>query len=60
MYCIQETQVTIKKMMRCLKNHNLCWTNTIAIMMDKDFVERSVFVDEFPDGRLLFCLFHIL
>ena len=29
-------------------------------MTDKDFVERSVFGDEFQDARLFLCLFHAL
>ena len=47
----------IMKMVRCLKSHNLCWMNTRVIMSDKNFVERLVFGDEFPDARLLLCLF---
>ena len=47
------------KMVRCLKSHKLCWTNTIVIMIDKDFVERLVFGDEFSDARSHLCLFHI-
>ena len=52
----QETQEAIMKMVRC---HNLCWTNT-RVMIDKDFFERSVFCDKFPDAKLLLCLSHII
>ena len=38
----QETQEAIMMMMRCLKSHNLCWTNTRLIMTDKDLFERSI------------------
>ena len=48
------------KIVRRLKSHNLCWMNLKVIMTDKDFVERSVFGDEFPDAELFLCLFHTL
>ena len=56
----QETQEAIMKMVSCLKGLKLCWTNTRVIITDKDFVERSVFDDEFPDSRLLLCLLHLM
>ena len=34
--------------------------NTRVIMSDKNYVERLVFGDEFPDARLLLWLFHLL
>ncbi|CAB3995110.1 zinc finger SWIM domain-containing 1-like [Paramuricea clavata] len=53
-----EEKPTIQKMVQIFKNHNPTWTETKTVMTDKDFVERQVFKEEFPNVHLSICLFH--
>lgn len=50
----------ISAMIQKFKEHNPQWINTKVIMTDKDFTERIVFTEEFPDASLQICLFHTL
>ena len=52
-----EERPTIQKMLQIFKHNNPSWTNTKTVMTDKDFVERKVFKEEFPNVRLAICLF---
>ena len=47
-------------MVETFKMNNPNWVSTKVIMTDKDFTERAVFRQEFPDSSLLICLFHTL
>ena len=47
-------------MVNLFKLHNKNWPKTTTIMSDKDFVDRDVFKEEFPDAHLHICLFHVL
>ena len=42
------------------KKHNSSWTLTQCIMSDKDMTERNVLSEQFPQSKLLICLFHTL
>ena len=42
------------------KKHNPSWIKMTTIMADKDFVERDVLKEKFPDAQVLICLFHVL
>ena len=55
-----ETKVAIMKMVKAFKSHNSNWNATTAIVTDKDFTERDVFKQEFPNASLVICLFHAL
>ena len=55
-----ETRVAIVKMVKAFKSHNSKWIATTAIVSDKDFTERDVFKQEFPNASLIICLFHAL
>lgn len=55
-----ETEEAILKMAQAFKSHNANWSQTTVIISDKDFVERAVFQREFPEARLMICLFHTL
>ena len=57
---VNEDASSIKKMVNLFKLHNKNWHKTTTIMSDKDFVEREVFKEEFPDAHLHICLFHVL
>ena len=52
-----EDAVTIKTMTSMFKKHNKDWSRTLTIMSDKDFGERGVFLQEFPQANLLICLY---
>ena len=45
-------------MVQIFKENNVPWNQTQTIMSDKDFTEREVFASEFPEAKLLICLFH--
>ena len=55
-----ETEEAISKMVQAFKSHNTQWLETVVVISDKDFTERAVFQNEFPDASLLICLFHSL
>ena len=43
-----ETKDVISTMVQSFKESNPSWTKTSVVITDKDFVERSVFDEEFP------------
>ena len=55
-----ETKEAITKIVQSFKANNPCWSQTGVVITDKDFVERSVFNEEFPDVAMHICLFHAL
>ena len=55
-----EDAVTIRTMTLMFKKHNKDWSRTLTIMSDKDFGERGIFLQEFPQVNLLICLYHVL
>ena len=55
-----EDAVTIRTMTLMFKKHNKDWSRTLTIMSDKDFGERGIFLQEFPQANLLICLYHVL
>ena len=56
-----ETKEAIAKMVQSFKSNNPCWPQTGVVITDKDFVERNVFKEEFPNAALhILCLFHAL
>ena len=46
--------------MQIFKTSNPLWTNTRVVISDKDFIERSVFTEEFPSVSMHICFFHVL
>ena len=55
-----ESEETIQAMVDIFKDQNPKWTDVKTVMTDKDFVEREVFSNSFPDAKLRICLFHVL
>ena len=55
-----ESEETIQAMVDIFKDQNSKWTDVKTVMADKDFVEREVFSNSFPDAKLRICLFHVL
>ena len=57
---VNEDGDTMSKLVEIFKKHNPSWKNTKTIMTDKDFMERSVYKQEFQCAELQLCLFHVL
>ena len=55
-----EDRVTIKQMADLVVRHNPCTSQVRVIMGDKDFTEREVFSQTFPQATMLICLYHTL
>ena len=55
-----EDSETLEPLINTFKEHNPAWTKTTTILIDKDFMERSVYNKAFPSASLQLCLFHVL
>lgn len=55
-----EDAANIRAMTEIFQQHNEEWRKTVTIMADKDFTERNIFLQQFPQANLLICLFHVL
>ena len=55
-----EDKETITELVQEFKKHNSNWSLTQGIMSDKDMTERIVLSEQFPQSKLLICLFHTL
>ena len=55
-----EDKETITKLVEEFKKCNSDWISTKCIMSDKDMTERTVLGKQFPQSKLLICLFHTL
>ena len=51
---------TISSLVTMFKQQNPAWDKTRTILTDKDFMERSVYSEQFPNASLQLCLFHVL
>ena len=56
----KENEASISGMAEIFKKHNPSWIKMTTVMADKDFVERDVLKEKFPDTQVLICLFHVL
>ena len=55
-----EDKETITELVQEFKKHNSNWSLIQGIMSDKDMTERIVLSEQFPQSKLLICLFHTL
>lgn len=55
-----ESRESVEPMLSFFKQENANWTNTKVVISDKDFADRSVFREQFPQAELQICLFHVL
>lgn len=55
-----EDAANIRAMTEIFQQYNEEWCKTVTIMADKDFTERNIFLQQFPQANLLICLFHVL
>lgn len=58
--CRNETREGIGAMLAVFKELNPNWHKTTVFIGDKDFADRSVYKEYFPDAVLQICLFHVL
>lgn len=58
--CRNESREGIGAMLKIFKELNPNWNKTKVFIGDKDFADRSVCTEEFPDAVLQICLFHVL
>ena len=54
-----ETQVPVESAIKFFKKNNAAWEGTKVILSDKDFQERRLFSEEFPNADLQICLYHV-
>lgn len=55
-----EDAANIRAMTEIFQQYNEEWCKTVTIKADKDFTERNIFLQQFPQATLLICLFHVL
>lgn len=58
--CRSESREGIGEMLKIFKEHNRSWYKTKVFIGDKDFADRYVYTDHFPNAVLQICLFHVL
>lgn len=58
--CRNESREGVEPMIKIFQQFNPNWTRTKIIIGDKDFADRSVYVDCFPDAVLQICLYHVM
>lgn len=46
-------------MVNCFQSLNPSWTQTKIILGDKDFADRGIYAEKYPNAVLLICLWHI-
>lgn len=55
-----ESRLCIGAMVDHFQELNPAWTKTVVIIGDKDFADRSVYTEKFPNAVLQICLYHAL
>lgn len=58
--CVSESGLAIGSMIDVFKETNKSWSKTLVIVGDKDFADRMVYKEKFPDAELQICLWHVL
>ncbi|CAK9292467.1 unnamed protein product [Gordionus sp. m RMFG-2023] len=57
---LSDSSTTVKNMCQIFKNYNNVFLKTLTIISDKNFTERAIYQDEFPNAKLEICIFHVL
>lgn len=55
-----ESRLCVGAMVDIFQELNPAWTKTKVIIGDKDFADRSIYNEKFPDAALQICLYHVL
>lgn len=58
--CRSESREGISAMLEVFKEFNANWNKTKVFIGDKDFADREVYKENFPNAVLQICLFHVL
>lgn len=58
--CNNESAMSIGCMIDAFQECNDVWRQTRVILGDKDFADRAIYREKFPDAELQICLFHAL
>lgn len=58
--CASESLISIGCMIDAFKEFNNDWPKIQVILGDKDFADRSIYQEQFPEAVLQICLFHVL
>lgn len=57
--CHSESMTSIRSMLEAFQEFNEAWRQTRVIIGDKDFSDRNIYEEMFPDAQLQICLFHV-
>ena len=57
---IDEDEITLGEVTQLFKKENANWEATKTTFTDKDMKDLHIFNQEFPDARLLLCLYYTL
>ncbi|KAG8174278.1 hypothetical protein JTE90_021712 [Oedothorax gibbosus] len=55
-----ESKACVGTMLDIFKSNNNAWQRVEVIVGDKDFADRNVFKEKFPQAQIQICLFHAL
>lgn len=58
--CESESTIVAETMLETFKEFNPNWVKIQCIIGDKDFADREVYAEKFPNAALQICLFHVL
>lgn len=58
--CNSESREGVGAMLDVFKEFNDNWIQTKVFIGDKDFADRSIYTEKFPDTVLQICLYHVL
>ena|ERR1700744_1123312 len=58
--CKSESKECIGPMIDIFQKFNSVWQRTRVIIGDKDFADRSIYSEKFPNAVLQICLFHVM
>lgn len=57
---ISESRLCVGAMVNIFQELNPAWKKTKVIIGDKDFADRAIYSEKFPDAALQICLYHVL
>lgn len=55
-----ESRLSVGSMIDAFQNFNPAWKKTKVILGDKDFADRDIYSEKYPDAVLQICLYHVL
>lgn len=55
-----ESYLSVGSMVDAFQSFNPAWTRTEVILGDKDFADRGIYAEKYPNAVLQICLYHVL